>query len=157
MEKKKFKLNVIDIIVIALIICVGIFIAMKFYDGGMKAATTYDLVRVTFYQEECADFVISQTKTGDALYDGTAELSLGSVTDIRTDKSQTYSILEDGTVVLAPKENYSSVYISGEVYGTLCPNGVIINDTLYSVGHSLVLHAGYGKYYIKVFSIEKVS
>ena len=30
----------------------------------------------------------------------------------------------------------------------------VIGGTLYSVGHTIVLHAGYGKYYLVIYSIE---
>ena len=163
MEKKKKgmifgKINIIDLIILAVIVLVVVFLVMKFRDSGIIGeAAANDHVRVTFYQEECPDFVAAQTKLGDAVYDATAEAEFGTVSDfsIVTD-SQTYVTTEDGELHLVPREGYCAVYISADVYGTLTPNGVVVGGETYGVGHSLVLRAGYGKFYPRVYSIEVI-
>ncbi len=149
------KLNIIDFLVILVIVLAAIFILYTLF-GSSDTGTDTTTIRITFYQEECADYVIAQTHVGDAMMDDTTEGSLGTVVDVQTDTAASYSTLEDGTVVKTPKEDYSSVYITGEVQGVLTDNGAVISGTLYSVGHTTVLHAGYGKYYLQVYSIEEV-
>lgn len=156
-SSKKLRFNLVDAIIVLLIISVGIFAVKFFSDRNSGGVTSQDQVRLTFYGEEVADYVIANSKVGDAAYDLDNKLNLGPVTELVTDTSQTYVEDAEGNMVLGPKENYSSVYISVDVTGTLTENGVIIGGVLYGVGHSVVLYAGYGKYYIKVFSIEKLS
>lgn len=156
-KKRKIKFNIIDIIIIALIICAAVFLVMKFSDGGIiNDATSNSKARITFFMEECADFVVPNSHIGDPLYDASNKVELGTVTDIQVGESVTYVELDDGTVVASPKEGYCSVYITGETLGTFSDYGVTVDGTLYGVGHTLVLYAGVGKYYLQVYSIEKI-
>jgi len=154
-NKKRFKFNIIDVIVLLLLICVVVFFVMKFSDGGiLNAATTVSHVRMTFYMEECDDFVVPYTHVGDPLYDASSKVNLGTVTDIRTGDAVSYVELDDGTIAVSSKEGYCSVYITGETYGTVSDFGVTVDDTLYGIGHTLVLYAGTGKYYLQVYDIQ---
>ena len=164
MENKKKgmifgKINIIDLIIIIAVVLVVIFLVMKFSDGGIVGeAAANDHVRITFYQEECANYIAEQTKAGDNVYDASAKQNLGTVTDVEIVKdSQSYVTNDDGKIFLVPREGYCAVYITTETYGTLTPNGVVIGSETYSVGHTLVLRAGYGKYYLRVFNIEPIA
>lgn len=152
---KKFKFNIVDVIIIVLLICVAVFAVRFFYDGN-SGATVQETYHLTFYGEEVPDYVIPNTQIGDTVYDFDDKITLGTVTDISSDISQTYVETPDGRMVLGPKENYSSVYITIEVLGTRTDNGVIVGGVLYSVGHSVVLYAGDGKYFMKTYRIEPV-
>ena len=155
-NNKKFKFNIIDVILILMIICVGIFAVRFFNDqatGGATSAKTYYL---TFYGEEVADFVIEKTAIGDATWDFDSEVALGPVVDIVVDESRSYVETEDGEFVMGPKEGYSSVYITVEVQGTESPNGIIVDGVLYSAGHSVVLYAGFGKFFLKTFDMVEI-
>lgn len=150
------KLNIIDLIIIVLVICVAAFLIWKLLGIGGEP-TVPDRVKVVFFEEECPDFVPSHTNPGDPLLDGGENIYLGTVTDVNVDASQTYNYNEiTGEMTAGPKEGYCSVYITGEVEGTLTNNGVVVNSTLYSVGHTMILHAGYGKYYLTIYSIEPI-
>ena len=153
-SQKKYRFNLVDAIIVLLIISLGIFAVKFFSDRNNGGVSSQNQVRLTFYGEEIADYVIAHTEVGDTAYDLDAKLNLGPVTVLTTDTSQTYVEDAEGNMVLGPKENYSSIYISVDVTGTLTDNGVLVNGELYGVGHSVVLYAGYGKYYIKVYSIE---
>jgi hypothetical protein len=154
---RKFKFNIVDAIIILLIICVVIFAVKFFSDRGSGGPMALDTFSISFYGEEVADFVIDQTRLGDSVLDSEEENYLGTVVEIKTEPSQTYVEDAEGKLVLGPKENYSSLFLSTEVEGTQSEYGLIINGVLYGVGHSLVLHAGQGKYFLRVFSIEKLS
>ena len=158
MENKKKgmifgKINIIDLIIIIAVILVVIFLVMKFSDGGIVGeAAANDHVRITFYQEECANYIAEQTKLGDVVYDANV------VTDFKVEKdSQTYVTTDDGELHLVPREGYCAVYITTETYGTLTPNGVVVGGETYGVGHTLVLRAGFGKYYLRVYDIEPIA
>lgn len=163
MENKKKgmifgKINIIDLIIIIAVILVVIFLVMKFSDGGIVGeAAANDHVRITFYQEECANYIAEQTKLGDNVYDATGKNEFGVVTDFQIVKdSQTYVTTDDGELHLVPREGYCAVYITTESYGTLTPNGVVIGSETYSVGHTLVLRAGFGKYYLRIYNVEPI-
>lgn len=160
MDKKKGmifgKLNIIDLALILLVIAVIAFFAMRFMTTG-SIATVPDKVQLVFFEEECPEYVVSNTKVGDSALDGNTNTYLGTVTDVKIDESITYNIDPiTNEVSIGTKEGYVSAYITVECEGTLTPNGLVIDGTLFSVGHSLVLHAGYGKYYLAVYSLEEL-
>ena len=138
MEKKKFRINIIDIIILVLIVCVAVFAVMKFSDGGKVSAAT---------------------KVGDPVYDATFLKDLGVVTGLEVSEPISYEVLKDssgepiGSVGPIVREGYHSVKIITEVEGTMTDHGFMMGESLYSVGHTLVLHAGQGKYYLKIYSI----
>ena len=151
------KLNVIDLIIVILVVCVAAFLLWKLLGIGGDT-TAPDRVKIVFFEEECPDYVPTYTNPGDPILDGTENTYLGTVTDVKIDASRTYSydeITEETRV--GPKDGYCSVYITGEVEGTLTDNGIVVDSTLYSVGHTLILHAGYGKYYLTIYSIEPIT
>lgn len=158
MDKKKGmifgKLNIIDLAILLAIIAVVAFFAQRFMTTGSIAMES-DKVKIVFFEEECPDFVPEETKVGDSVLDGTTNSYLGKVSDVKVDESITYSIDPNtNEVTLGSKEGYVSAYITAECEGTLTDNGVVIDGTLYSVGHTVVLHAGYGKYYLVIYSID---
>lgn len=155
-EKKKGKFNGIDLIVIIVIVLAVVFIGIKLLHIG-DDETPLQKVQITFFEEECLSFVPEHTKPGDPLLDGGENQYLGVVTDVTVDNAQTYNYNEiSGEMTAGPKENYCSVYITGEVEGTMTGNGVVVGSTLYSVGHTMILHAGTGKYYLVIYDIKPV-
>lgn len=155
--KKRGRFNIIDLIVIALIIgAVGLF-AVKFIGDG--AGASGQTVRITFYEEECPDFVPPNTKPGDPVYDSTDANHLGTVVDIQTGESVSYSELpsEDAEFVAASREGYCSVFLTSELQNaTVTAHGVQIGSTIYAPGHSVVIYAGQGKYFLQVYSVEVI-
>ena len=156
MEKKKLRINIVDIIILAVILLVCIFIGSRFLGGTSGDTVQLQKVRVTFFQSECEDYIHQNTKIGDRLYDDNADQSLGVVTGIELGEPTSYQVQPNGSVAVLHKEGYSSVLITGETEGIITENGVIIGGELYGVGHSFVLRAGIGKYYLKVHSIEAI-
>jgi len=154
------KINVIDLVIILAVVLIAVFLVLKFSDGGSTVvgqAAPNDHVRITFYQEECADFIVAQTKVGDSVYDGNNGNYIGKVSEVVTDaESKTYVTDEDGNMHIAPKEGYCAVYISVDVLGTMTDRGVVVESFNYGVGHTLVLHAGLGKYYLRVYDIQPI-
>jgi len=150
---KKFKLNIIDIAIILVVIAACAFFASRFMTTG-GITTEPDKVQIVFFEEECPEFVPTNTHVGDRVLDGTENNYLGIVTDIKVDESITYNIDERTQEVnIGTKEGYVSCYITAECEGTLSDNGVVINGTLYGVGHTVILHAGFGKYYLTICDI----
>lgn len=153
---KKFKLNIIDIAIILVVVAAVAFFGFKFMTTGGTSAPA-DKVEIVFFEEECPDFVPEHTQVGDKVLDGTENNYMGTVTNIEVDDSITYNIDErTQEVSIGTKEGYCSVYITAQCQGTLSDNGVVINGTLYGVGHTLILHAGHGKYYLTIYDINPI-
>lgn len=154
-KKKTGKLNIIDIIIIAVILLAVCFVGYKLLLTGSVSSPT-QTVYITVYEEECADYVIDKVNIGDAASDATTNIfHLGTVTNVVTDKAACYEYdEEDEEYKKIPKPDYSSVYITIEVQGTLTDNGVVVGSQLYGVGHSMILYAGYGKFFLQVYDIS---
>ena len=156
MENKKARLNIIDILIILVVLAGVVFFAYKFMTAGGTAAPM-DKVQIVFFEEECPDYVPEHTHVGDSVLDGTTNTYLGTVADIEVDESVTYTYNDlTSETTLGHKEGYVSAYITADCVGQMTDNGVVIDGTLYSVGHTLILHAGQGKYYLTIYSIDGV-
>ena len=156
--KKKFKLNVIDIIIVILVICVAVFAVLKFSDGGVNAgaAVQQEKVIIRYYLNEVGNYVTEATKVGDPVYDGTSERNMGVVTAIEIGEPQGYLDPEDPTSGYVTRKDHCSILITTEAYGTWTDHGVVVGETIYAPGHTLVIYAGQGKYYMKVHSLERI-
>ena len=162
MENKKKgmlfgKMNIIDLIIIIVVLCALGFLASRFLGVGKSAAVQAKTLRVVFYSEETPDFVPRNTKVGDSVFDVDNRQAIGRVTDIQTADSFSYMAAADGSIHRGPKAGYVSVNITMEVSGTPTDYGVVVGSIQYAVGHSIVIYAGMGKYYGRIYSIEAVS
>lgn len=154
-KKRIGKLNIIDIIIIVVVLLAVCFVGYKLVMTGSVSSPT-QTVYLTVYEEECADYVINQVNIGDTASDATENIFyLGKVVDVKTDKAACYEYdADDEEFKRIPKPDYSSVYITLEVEGTLTDNGVVVGSQLYGVGHTMILYAGYGKFFIQVYDIS---
>ena len=153
---KKGKFNVIDLVVILVVVLAVGFVAVKLLHIG-EDKTPLQKVQITYFEEECPDFVPQYTHIGDPLFDGTENQYLGVVTEVYVDEAQTYHYNEYTKETSAgPKDNYCSVYITGEVDGTMTANGAVVGSTIYAPGHTMILHAGTSKYYLVVYDVKPV-
>ncbi|MBO4343999.1 MAG: DUF4330 domain-containing protein [Clostridia bacterium] len=145
------KINVIDFLVILLVIAViAAGIKFVFFNNGGES----DTLIMKFRIEEVDNFVAEKVKIGDSLYDDTGDNDLGTVIDVETDDSISYSVSEDGLYNMTSREGYKSMIITGEVKGRKTKLGAEIKGTKYGVGHSMVLRAGDAKLYLRVYDIQ---
>ncbi len=147
-EKKKGRFNIIDLIVIILLVLAVVFIAYKLLPKNSDNVETQK-VRITYYMEKCADFVPAHTQIGDALYVSDTNLQLGVVTDIRVEDYRP-------NIESANDENYCSIYITGEVDALMSEHGPLVDNALFGIGHTMVIYAGMGKYYVAVYDADLV-
>lgn len=153
--KKKFKFNIIDLIVLIVIVAAVAFVVIKLSGGGLfgKDESTYI---VKYFCDEVPDFAAEVIYVGDGVVDEQKDTDLGEVTSVSLYPSRTYAQSADGEYKLAPKEHYNSVEVVTIVKGTDYDNGVIIDGSKYGVGHSLTIRVGKAKIYGRVSYIEKV-
>jgi len=150
---KKFRFNIIDLVIIALVGCAVAIFCIKFIgDGANDPGKT---VRITCYEEECPDYVIENTKIGDPVYNSTDEVNIGNVVDVRTAPSVSYIETETDEIIAGSKDGYSALFITTEMKNaTVSPHGVVVGDVILAPGHTLVIYAGGGKYFMTVQAVE---
>ena len=145
------KINIIDfLILVVLVLAIVVVGARLVKPGGEKAQT----IQMQFYIEEVDNWVAEKVQVGDSLYDGTYELSLGKVTNVEIGEPRTWGLTQDGQYVLAPREGYCSLTVTGEMMGVKTETGAEIDGNRYGVGHSMVLYAGDAKMYLRVHDIS---
>ncbi len=153
---KKRKFNIIDAIIILVVIAAIAFVGFKFISNKNSSANI-DKYVITFYGEEVSDFVPEYIALGDNVYDDVEEVVIGTVVDIQTNDSVTYTTNDSGQVIQTSKPGYKSIKVMTEVSATEFSNGILVDDIKYGVGHTLTMRAGTAKLFLKVCGIEKLS
>ncbi|NCB50908.1 MAG: DUF4330 domain-containing protein [Clostridia bacterium] len=147
------KVNLIDLIIVIIIIAALVFLGVKFLGPESTAANTQKAV-VSFYYEECPNYVADQLKAGDSVWDSGDNVTIGTVKDWTTADSVTYLLDDNGNTVQTSKDGYCALTLRCEAEGVIGEHGITINGTLYGVGHTLTMYAGEAKLYLKVSGIE---
>ena len=149
------KINVIDLLIIAVLILAAAIFGYKYLSGGETVVSTSKPATITFYAEEVSDFVLDGTiKEGDMIYDVQEKSNIGTVKSVAYGDSVSYLSNSEGEWVKGSKPDYKSVTITCEAYGTEFPHGIVIADNNYYIGHSLTIAAGKAKIYLRVSNIE---
>ena len=156
-------INIIDLIVLLVIALLAV-VGFKFLSSGGFAALSKEdsegfmgpqtTLEIEFYGEEVSDFVVEQLYEGAYLYDETSLEDLGVLTKFEVGESIAYSPNSDGVNVAAPKPDYKSVKITGEVVGERTPLGATVGAAHYASGHTFVLRAGDAKIYLRVYDVQ---
>ncbi len=155
MEKKKFKFNIVDAIVVLVIIAAVVLVGMKFISNDAGSATGGQY-KISFFCEEVPSFAAEMIKEGDFVTDDDKNSALGVVEEFEVGPSRTYAANSDGQLKLAPKEGYNSVSVSAVVDAQEFQHGIIVNAAKYGVGHSLTIRVGQAKIFGRVSGLEKI-
>lgn len=160
-EKKKFKFNIIDVIVLVVLIAAICFAGYKlFFDrmGNNAGQKEQELsYTVEFFCEESPTFSAELVQVGDQLVDEYMDVPLGTVTSVELAPSVSYASNAEGQWVKSTKEGYSSVKITADLSfrGAPYAHGFQVETFKYGVGHSLTFRAGKAKLYGRVSAIEQ--
>ena len=156
MEKKKFRFNIVDgIIVLVLIAAIGI-VGVKFL-GGNKQKDANTSFRVSFFCEEVPSYAAELIVEGDVVTDDDKKVELGTVEAVTLGPSRTYAATAEGEMKLAPKEGANNVEVVAQVTAKSFEHGITLGAGRYGVGHSLTLRVGQTKIYGRVSGIEKIA
>lgn len=154
-EKKKIRFNVIDAIVLVVIIAVVAFVGIKLFGGEVAGnSSSGQTFTVTYFVEESPSFAAELVKPGDPVSDESKNVPLGSVTDVKLDKSVVFAANDEGQMVKATKEGYNSITLTTEVQGAEFDHGIEVGNVKYVVGHTMTLYAGKAKLYGRIAGIE---
>ncbi len=155
MEKKKFKFNIVDVIVILVILAAIAFVGTMFFGGGFgtSSASTYE---VTYLCEEVPSFAAGIIEVGDKVLDEQKDTDLGVVTAVELTDSRTYTTTDAGEVRCVPKPHYNCVALTTEVKAQDYDFGMIAGSSKYGVGHSITIRVGDAKIFGRVSGIKKI-
>lgn len=152
-KRKPGKLNIIDLIIIAVVVLALVFIGWKLLGSDSPISSSQTLY-LTVYEAEVANYVADEIEVGDVASDGSGNdiVRIGTVHSVVKRDSDTYELNEStNEYIKTSKPDHCSVYVTLEVQGTMTDNGILIGSQLYGVGHSMVLYAGDAKMYLVVY------
>ena len=157
-EKKKFKFNVIDAIVVVVIVAALCFAGYKLaIEPNSEVNLQQNTYTVSFFCEEVPTFAAEAIQEGDPVSDEYKDVPLGNVVSVKVSPSTSYVGDAQGNIHKTTKEGYQTVEIeatvtvSGEEY----KHGIAIGESKYGVGHSITLRVGKAKIFGRVSGIEK--
>ena len=163
-DKKLFGIfNIVDVVILALIICAVIFAGIKISNNKEQVVNEQENTKETyieFYVEEVNDFVTKYMKEGDLVKDALQNVEIGEVVELVYDKPRDYGYDSNGNMVVGHKEGYVSVLVKAKTNGKLTDNGLSINSYNYYVGKSIELRVGKTALYVKIHGLyeeEKVN
>jgi len=153
------KVSVIDLIVVALLVAAGLFLATR-YLGSKGAAITpggaLDLLEVKFYSEEVNDFVADAISVGDAAKEFAQYASFGTVTAVEVGPSITWVADSNAKMFGQEKDGYKSVTVTMRVRGKLDSTGFSLDGTTYFVGKTVILYLGKAGFQGRISGVEVV-
>jgi len=152
------KVSIIDVLAIALVIAVAVFVGVKFKKSntGSPFVQKEDKIQIVYQIDELRDFVADELKIGDPARESVHKASFGNVVDIKREKSISWVRTDQGKIIKSSKEGYSCVYITMEGTGTYGNNGVTIGSGEYFIGQSIVLNIGKTQIYGKIYDMKKI-
>ncbi len=155
MEKKKFKFNVVDVVVILVIVLAIAFVGTMLFGGGLggNGASTYE---VTYLCEEVPSFAATIIEVGDKVLDEQKDTDLGKVTAVELSESRTYTTTDEGDVRCVPKPYYNCVSLTTVVEAQDYDFGMIAGSSKYGVGHSITIRVGDAKIFGRISGIKKI-
>lgn len=147
------KVNIVDLAIVLVILAAAAYLGLTFLGPDSTAATTQEVL-ISFYYEECPDYVADSIEIGASIWDSSDNVTIGTVLSTSQADSITYLLDDDGQTVQTSKDGYCALTVTATAQGVLSDYGVTIGGTLYGIGHTLTMYAGNAKLYLKVSAIE---
>ena len=150
------KVSIIDILIVLIVLAAVAGVAYKFTKS--KTASPFvklDNLEIKFYQEEVPEYVAKAVKRGDLAVESEQNSVFGRVTDIKVDKSVSWSQTPIGEIIQSTKPGYSSVLITIEGKGIYGDSGVRIGNADYYIGRTTLLKVGNAIFYGRIYDIRK--
>lgn len=137
-EKKKFRFNIIDAAVIAVLaVLAAVFIATAL--AGLGVGDDDVTIRYVLETEILSNEYTSKVSVGDGVYTEDGAEKLGSVTAVSLSPARHTGVDADGAPVVSEIDGYSVIYITVEAKATPTPTGYAIGDTIINVGRENTL------------------
>lgn len=156
MEKKNFRFNLVDIIIVLVVVALIGIVGMKFFsgNGGKDEMKKW---KVSFFCEDVPTVAAEVIEKGDIISDDDKKVELGVVETVELGPSRNYVPTANGELKLTSKEDANSVEVVALVTAKEFEHGFIVGAARYGVGHSLVLKVGKTMVTGRVSGIEKIA
>ena len=154
MNAKK-RINIIDLLVV-LVVCIAAVVigASKLIGTSAENAEMKDMI-ITFYAEEVSNSIADGMNDGDKVSDKTTDVVFGNGI-IEKGESVSYITNENNEFIKVSRKGYSSVTIKCETNAMYTDIGIVYDDNIYGVGHTLTLLVGDSRFTARVKNIEIV-
>ena len=155
------KVSVIDILIIALILAAGVFLAARYLssrNNPIGAGGALDELEIKFYSEEVNNFVVDAIKEGDAAKEYVQYANFGNVVKVERADSITWVGDVDGIILPSSKDGYySSVTVTTRARGRINAIGFELDGTTYFVGKTVILQFGKAGFQGRISGVERVA
>ena len=155
MKEKKFKFNIIDLLIVLVIIAAVVFVGMRFLGGNDNDLGETHKVRMTFYANDAPAFLADRVSIGEAVTDFDKSSSLGTVTVYETEEAYTYAA-SDGKAVKLPIPDTCLLTLCCETVGDVAPDGLRVNGVLYCIGGTHTISAGQIRFACRLADFEVI-
>ncbi|MBQ3879391.1 MAG: DUF4330 domain-containing protein [Oscillospiraceae bacterium] len=151
-EKKKWKFNLLDALILLVILAVAAFAVYKLIPTENKTPTEKAWISVTGPEvpAEVADAIY----IGAPLLDVDRNVQLGKITDVIVEDFVIYGSDADGVMHENSKDSLKVITVVAELNVVPSAYGATVAGVTYSVGHTLTVRAGFGKMSAYVSKVE---
>ena len=161
-DSKKWKFNIIDGLVLAVVILAAVFLFLRITGPAQtedpKEELVYEPYVIEYYCDNSYNWVTDTLQVGDRITDDSMRLNMGALLDYDLQPSVFWQTNDAGQMVRATRDDQRAVTLVTIIDAADNGNGVTTYDNLIlSLGHTLVLRVGEGKYYMSVRSFTKLS
>lgn len=140
--EKKFKFNIVDILVIAVLIVGIAFVGIKLLGGGDAVPAAQGTYQVTFFAECVPEAVKDHLTVGSGAENDEGTVALGELIRFSTGDSIVYVTLESGEIIASTKPGYISCTLTCQVSGQQTAVGLLVGAHELNVGHEMIVRAG---------------
>ena len=151
-EKKKWKFNLLDAVILFAVLAAAAFAIYKLIPTENQVPTEKAWITVTGPEvpKEVGDAIY----IGAPLLDVDRNVQLGKIIDYSVDEFVIYGSDLDGVMHPSPKESLRVITVVAELDVNPSAYGAIVSGVTYSVGHTMTVRAGFGKMSAYVAKIE---
>ena len=144
---KKFKINIVDVLVIALIILMAVAIKVRFkkYNSVDSSSSVNTKIVYEIKFSSVREYTVNAFKEGDKLFDNASGVEIGTITSKTATPAKVYVGLSDGTTVESTTPEKFDLVIGVETEG-------IISDEAYYAGRTVELKVGSEKVFETLYA-----
>ncbi len=153
MKNSRFKINIIDMIILVLIIIAigGVIYKWKFDTKAETVKSTQNVIQ--FYVESVGDYATSNVKEGDLVRDPVQNITIGRVKDVQVGEAIEWTEDSKGQSIGSTREGYASIIVTVHANGVMTENGLDIGSYVYAINKSVEIRAGKVALFTKVYNI----
>ncbi len=130
MERRKHRFNIIDVLFIAAVAALAVFLVIRGATGGAKKESEVVFVMQT---DMISDELVGKVAPGDAVFDGETGQKIGEVTACDTRPAKHTGKSQNGTPVVSEVPGYKTLYVTCSATcppaegGAVTSSGVVIS------------------------------